>query len=113
VEWVFNQYSHADPVVLQTLGYEGWDDWRDQMMQHDHYGDELCLEAVAAVYKVRILLIFCGAGTPSHRFLGLEGHPVVYFGNVGDYHFLSFRPNAEQPKVGGKETRTKRVRVSQ
>jgi len=96
VEWVFKKYRRADRDGLRAIGYEGWEDWRDQMLQLDHYGDELCIEAISTLFSVRILIIFCAQDAPSHRFVGEEEHPVVYFGNVGDYHFYSFRPIAER-----------------
>ncbi len=96
VEWVLKKYGRSDADGLQAIGYKGWDDWRDKMSQRDYYGDELCVEAITALFNVRILIIFCGHNAPSHRFVGEEKHPVVYFGNVGDYHFYSFRPTAER-----------------
>jgi hypothetical protein len=96
VEWVLKKYGRTDSDGLRAIGYKGWKDWHDKMSQKDHYGDELCIEAIAALFNVRILIIFCGHNAPSHRFVGEEDHPVVYFGNVGDYHFYSFRPIDER-----------------
>jgi len=99
VEWVLKKYGRTDIDGLVAIGYKGWEDWRDKMSRKDHYGDELCVEAIAALFNVRILIIFCGHNNvPSHRFIGEEKHPVVYFGNVGDYHFYSFRPTDERKK---------------
>jgi hypothetical protein len=69
--WVFERYNAMDPVVLRSIGYEGWADWHEQMLQPHHYGDELCLEAIAGHFRVRILLIFANEGV-NHRYIGDE-----------------------------------------
>ena len=97
VEWVFERYHNESAELLVLLGYDGWEDWREQMRQESHYGDELCVEAIAALYDVRILLAYCADGEPSHRFIGEPQNRTIFMGNVGDYHFYCFRPVGERP----------------
>lgn len=91
VAWGYRNYRAEDVDVLQDLGYENWEHWRDEMSSQSHYGDEICMEAIAAVYEVRICIIFVHR-CASHRFIGDEIHPVLYMGCLADHHFYSFVP---------------------
>ncbi len=102
VAWVYATYSHTEADVLESAGYLSWDDWRLKMSNVSRYGDELCVEALAAVYRVRILCIF-SRHQVNHRHIGEEGLPEIFIGCVGDHHFYSFGREAsaarrENPK---------------
>ncbi len=99
VDWVVRTYGKnlVAEEVLVVIGYENWEDWRERMSGPFYYGDELCVEAIAAVYNVRILLVFCAEGDPSHRFIGNANSAQIQLGNVGDYHFYSLAPRDGRP----------------
>jgi hypothetical protein len=105
--WVYQTYQGADDQVLRSIGYNGWEDWHDKMVHDTHYGDELCLEAISALFEVRICVIFSGFGNGGvhHRYLGNPAHPLVHFGIVGDHHCYSFAPfgNVKQRRLSGHE----------
>lgn len=94
VEWVMRTYGESDDVLLRVLGYDGWNGWREQMSQRDHYGDELCIEALIALYDVQILFVFA-RNEVGHRFMGNSNKPLIYMACVGDHHFYSFAPQSE------------------
>lgn len=96
VAWVYKKYHTSGKDGLRLLGYANWSDWREKMSAVDHYGDELCVEAVFNVYRVRIMSIYCGEGEPSHRFMGNDSDPTIYLGSVGDHHFYSFLPQPQR-----------------
>lgn len=94
-QWVYQTYQAEDDHALQSVGYRGWRDWLDKMLHDDHYGDELCIDAISELFHVRICIIFAGIGEKavvSHRFIGNAANPLVYFGIVGDHHCYSFAP---------------------
>ena len=115
VEWVIDEYGRSETDTLQQIGYRDWADWRAQMSQPQHYGDELCVEAIAAVYRVRVQLVFIlNAVSPcSIRVVGDDDDelPTIYLGCVGDHHFHSLRPIqrlSDPPKVRRKRAKSKK-----
>jgi hypothetical protein len=102
VEWVLGTYGQTDDVLLRVLGYDGWNGWSEQMSQREHYGDELCLEALIAVYDVRILFIFARSEV-GHRFMG-NANKLIYMACVGDYHFYSFGPRNDLLRIDNPES---------
>lgn len=109
VEWVWGTYHGEDDIVLRGLGYDGWDGWKREMAKGDHYGDELCFEALANVYQVRVRVIVAthtislSFRTPAGLADGAaEDLPVITIACVGDYHCYDFTEPKTQPRKAQK-----------
>lgn len=110
VEWVWATYHEEDDTVLRGLGYDGWDGWKREMLKSDHYGDELCFEALANVYQVRVRVIVATNNisvsfrTPAGIADGAaENLQMITIACVGDYHCYDFIEPKLQPRKARKK----------
>lgn len=109
VQWVWDKYRGEDDEVLHALGYDGWDGWRTAMLDPYHYGDEMCFEALANVYQVRVRVVVA-THTISLSFrspIGLaegaaEKLPMITIACVGDHHCYDFVEPKPQPRKAQK-----------
>lgn len=87
------QYKDRDVAGLVAAGREtSWNDWGTKMAASHYYGDELCIEAVIAVYDVSIHILTGGSGPggayDSHK--GSEtSNPPIWLGCALETHFYS------------------------
>jgi hypothetical protein len=95
VDYVWNLYGASDASVLISTGrYKSWDDWKTQMSNATHYGDELCIEALEFCLGGPFHIIsgsFLASLAVTTRVIGPESAlPSLFLGCALDLHFYSF-----------------------
>jgi hypothetical protein len=116
-EWGYDSYRHSSPdVLLAGYGHDSWEDWKRNMLQDEHWGDEIMFEALAHVYGG--FYVHCVVGTQTGAYLRLHGdssRPRIFLGLQLDRHVSSLilparnyaSVSAESSLVAGEEEEEK------
>ncbi len=91
VDHVFANRMPGTELLLRDLGLRSWAAYRRRMSVPGVYSDSYMVEALAAVYRVRLYIVFAGREASGRYVGGDEGWPEVFMGNVADHHFYPLR----------------------
>jgi hypothetical protein len=96
-------YKDHDVAGLVVAGREtSWNDWGAKMAASKYYCDELCIEAVIAVYGVSIHIL-TGGSAPGGAYDSHKGretnNPPIWLGCALETHFYSLIPNPSSTAV--------------
>ncbi len=94
---MLSAYKDHDVAGLIAAGRESsWNDWGAKMAASNYYGDELCIEAVIAVYSVSIHIL-TGGSAPGGEYDSHKGretnNPPIWLGCALETHFYSLIPD--------------------
>ena len=93
MNWIIENYEVAFSGVNFTGVDQNWNDWVCRMLKQKEYGDEICVNAIAMCFEVKVIIVFSGEQITDKAYsrvvAGEDFFEEIFLGCVLDIHFMS------------------------